>query len=147
MNRIFIVVMFASSFALADTYVKTNKKAQFNETQKKEKSYFDSMRSVPTVNAEGRKPMLQPLYLNNDKKKEMEQQIKTIQKNNPNKGLLIDAKTGKVVGTVPLSQQKELPKKLSRFQAYTKQSNIQPVPPKVSIAPYQMQEERIDLHR
>ncbi|MDE6045609.1 MAG: hypothetical protein K2F85_08885, partial [Helicobacter sp.] len=66
---------------------------------------------------------------------------------NPNKALLIDARKGKVVGAVSLSQQKDTASHKSRLQAHQKQSGVQPLPPQVSIAPYEMQEETIHLPR
>lgn len=123
-------------FSFADTYVKTHKESN---TSKHPPSKFDTMRSVPTVNAEGRKPMLKSL--------QFEQQIQSAQNKNPNKGLLIDARKGKVVGAVSLSQQKDIARHSPRLQANKKQSRVQSLSPQIPIAPYQMQEERIDLQR
>ncbi len=127
-----------SSFAVADTYVKTGEDKTTTPTNRP-KSEFDVMRSVPTVNAQGRQPMLRSISF--------EQQIQSVQSQNPNKGLLIDARKGKVVGAVSLSQQKDIAPHKSRLQTHQKQPSLQSLPPKISAAPYKMQEERIDLSK
>ena len=124
--------------AFADTYVKTGEDKSAPSAPR-QKSEFDVMRSVPTVNAEGRQPMLRAI--------EFEEQIQSAQDKNPHKALLIDARKGKVVGAVSLSQQKDTASHKSRLQAHQKQSGVQPLPPQVSIAPYEMQEETIHLPR
>ncbi|RAX56780.1 hypothetical protein CCZ01_08325 [Helicobacter monodelphidis] len=143
-----VVVLSFFSFLWADNYVEF--KNQTSSTANTKKSRYDSMRSVPTINADGRKPALQPLHTlreENAKKQIIDEQIRKMRSKNPNseKGYVIDGRTGKVVGMLSSSRTKELPKSRSKIQTHTGKSNIQPVSPKVQIGSYEMQEERIDL--
>ncbi|MDE6978757.1 MAG: hypothetical protein K2O85_04230 [Helicobacter sp.] len=133
-----LCTMLSLPCAFADTYVKTGEDKSIPSAPR-QKSEFDVMRSVPTVNAEGRKPMLRSIHF--------EEQIESAQSKNPGKALLIDARKGKVVGAVSLSQQKDIASHSSRLQAHQEQSGVQSLPPQVPIAPYEMQEETIHLSR